>query len=191
MLLYKSNETANIAIRTSSGTTDRFSISKIVMQGTVWGGLKCSTTMDGLPKHVLQDTQAMYKYRGLVSIPPLEMVDDVITVVECGIKSVKLNATVNAFIDSKKLSLSSSKCAKIHMGNKQTLEKSPDLKVNNMLMKSSDKETYLGDYISKKGNSKETIKDRNIRGDSILSNMRAILQDIPLGSKRTQTGLIL
>ena len=93
MLLYKSNEAANIAIITLSGTTDRFRISKIVMQGTVWGGLKCSTTMDGLPKHVLQDAQAMYKYRGLVSIPPLEMVDDVITAVECGIKSVKLNAT--------------------------------------------------------------------------------------------------
>ena len=48
----------------------------------------------------------MYKYRGLVSIPPLEMVDDVITAVECGSKSVKLNAVVSALIDSKKLSLS-------------------------------------------------------------------------------------
>ena len=84
----------------------------------MWGGLKCTTTMDGLPKLILQDSQAMYKYRGLVSIPPLEMVDDVITAVECGSKSVKLNATVNAFIESKKLSLSSSKCSKIHIGNK-------------------------------------------------------------------------
>ena len=48
----------------------------------------------------------MYKYRGLVSIPPIEMVDDVITAVECGSKSVKLNAVVSALIDSKKLSLS-------------------------------------------------------------------------------------
>ena len=48
-----------------------------------------------------------------------------------------------------------------------------------MLMKSSDKEKYLGDYIQKKGNSKETTKDGNI-----LSNMRVILQDIPLGSKK-------
>ena len=30
-----------------------------------------------------------------------------------------------------------------------------------------------------------------MRGDSILSNMRAILEDIPLGNRRTQTGLIL
>ena len=59
-----------------------------------------------------------------------------------------------------------------------------------MSIKCSEKEKYLGDYISKKGNSKETIIERNVRGDSILSNMRAILQDIPLGNRRTQTGII-
>ena len=83
------------------------------MKGTVWGGLKFTTTMDGLPKLILQDSQAMYKYRGLVSIPPLEMVDDMITAVECRSKSVKLNAAVNAFIKSKKLFLQTSKLSKI------------------------------------------------------------------------------
>ena len=83
------------------------------MQGTVWGGLKCTTTMDGLPKLILQDSQAIYKYRGLVSIPPLEMVDDMITAVECRSKTVKLNAAVNAFIKSKKLFLNTSKHSKI------------------------------------------------------------------------------
>ena len=94
-------------------------------------------------------------------------------------------------LSPKKLSLSTKKCSKIHMGNKQSQAKCPDLKVNSELIKSSDKEKYLGDYISKKGNSKETIKERNNRGDAILSNMRAIMQDIPLGSKKTQIGLIL
>ena len=118
------------------------------------------------------------------------MVDDVITAVECGSKSVKLNAAVNAFIESKKLSLSTSKCSKIHIGYKKTQENCPDLKIKNVSIKCSEKEKYLGDYISKRGNSKETIKERNLRGDSILSNMRAILQDIPLGNRRTQSGLI-
>ena len=54
----------------------------------------------------------MYKYKGLVSISPLEMVDNVITAVECGSKSVKLNAAVSAFMDSKKLSLSTKKMLK-------------------------------------------------------------------------------
>ena len=69
VLLKKSNQTTNIAIRTLSETTERFSISNVVMQGTVWGGLKCTTTMDNLPKQILQDSKLMYKYRSLVSIP--------------------------------------------------------------------------------------------------------------------------
>ena len=63
--------------------------------------------------------------------------------------------------------------------------------MNNQSVKISDREKYLGDFISKQGNSKETVKERNIRGDTILSNMRAILTDIPLGNRRTKIGLIL
>ena len=50
------------------------------MQGRVWGGLMCTTTMDKLCKLVYNDERLLYKYRGKVDVPPLEMVDDVITV---------------------------------------------------------------------------------------------------------------
>ena len=63
--------------------------------------------------------------------------------------------------------------------------------MNNEATQISERENYLGDYISKSGNSKKTVKERNTRGDSILSNMRAMLTDIPLGNRRTQIGLIL
>ena len=48
---------------------------------------------------------------------------------------------------------------------------------------------YLGDYVTKYGNSKETIQQRKTRGNAIVSEMRALLRDIPLGSFRTQIGL--
>ena len=126
-----------------------------------------------------------------VAVPPLEMIDDIITAVECGPKSVKLNAMVNAFIESKKLALSVEKCAKVHLGNKSSTNTCPEHKVHSESMKNSDKEKYLGDFISKSANSKETIKSRNIRGNAVLSELRAILRDIPLGKRRTQVGLIL
>ena len=50
---------------------------------------------------------------------------------------------------------------------------------------------YLGDYVTKYGNSKETIQQRKTRGNAIVSEMRALLRDIPLGSFRTQIGLVL
>ena len=67
----------------------------------------------------------------------------------------------------------------------------PDLKVPSETMRNSDKEKYLGDFIHKSANSKETLKERNIRGNAALSEIRAILQDIPLGKRRTQIGLVL
>ena len=59
------------------------------------------------------------------------------------------------------------------------------------MMKCSEQEKYLGDIVSNKCNSKETIKDRRVRGNAILSKLGAILRDIPLGKWRTQIGLTL
>jgi hypothetical protein len=191
VLLQKSNELANVAVKTSSGITDRFSIRNIVMQGTVWSGLMCTSTMDKLCKLILQDEQVLYKFRGTVSVPPLEMVDDVITAVKCGSTSRALNASVNAFMEQKRLQLNVSKCGKIHIGNKSSRKICPDHKVHTEIMKCSEQEKYLGYIDSNKCNSKETIKDRRVRGNAILSEMGAILRDIPLVKWRTQIGLTL
>ena len=41
----------------------------------------------------------------MVDVPPLEMVDDILTVQKCRTTSSALNAEVNAFIEQKKLTL--------------------------------------------------------------------------------------
>ena len=51
-------------------------------------------------------------------------------------------------------------------------------------MKKSDKEKYLGDFVTTKENSKATIEDRQICGNAIFSEMSAILRDILLGNTR-------
>ena len=100
------------------------------MQGTVWGGLKCTSTMVQLCQQILKHESIMYKYKGEVPVPPLEMLDDVISVVECGSKSVRLNAIVNAFMETKKLKLSADKCSRIHTGNKASIKICPEHKVH-------------------------------------------------------------
>ena len=90
-LLYLLNKDAQIAIRTSSGTTERFDISNTIMQGTVWANLMCTSTMDKLCKLSYQKPELLYKYRKKICVPPLEMVDDIITVSECGITSFTNN----------------------------------------------------------------------------------------------------
>ena len=121
VLLYESNQIANIAIKTSSGETERFIINKTVMQGTVWSGLMCTVTMDKLCKMMVQNEHLLYKYRGKVSVPPLQMVDDIISAVKCGSTATAVNTIINTFIESKRLRLGNKKCAKLHIGLHQNV----------------------------------------------------------------------
>ena len=108
------NTSAQVAIKTAHGITQRVNISNIIMQGTVWGSLFCVTTMDKLAKLAYQNKELLYQYKGEVDVPPLEMVDDILTIQKCGAASSAINAEVNAFIEQKKLTLGSKKCTKIH-----------------------------------------------------------------------------
>ena len=147
--------------------------------------------MDKLCKLIQQHEHLLYIYKEKVKVPPLQMVDDVITAAKCGSTASALNAAVNTFMELKKLKLSADKCANIHIGNKDSRSRCHVKKVHGEDMKNSDKEKYLGDFVTSNGNSKETIHSRKIRGNAILTEIRAILKDIPLGNQRNQTGLLL
>ena len=95
----------------------------------------------------------VYKYRDIVEVPPLEMVDDVLTASKCGENSVSLNSEVNYFIEHKKLKLSEKKCANIHIGNKEFRDMCPNKIFDKAIMKESDKEKNLGDYLTTQANS--------------------------------------
>ena len=84
------------------------------MQGTVWGSLMCTSTMDNLGKLAYSRPDILYKYKG-IDIPPLGMVDDIITVSSVE-NTAKVNELVNTFVESKKLRLAKDKCHRIHIG---------------------------------------------------------------------------
>ena len=191
VMLYLENKSAQIAVRTSSGTTDNIDIHNKIMQGTVWAGLMCTNTMDKLGKEIYADPTLVYKYRDSVDVPPLEMVDDIISASKCGPTTVALNAAVNSFVERKKLKLSAEKCARIHIGSKHKNHECPSLKVHTEPMKNSDKEKYLGDFVTTKANANETLEARRVRAYAILSEIRAILSEIPLGKWKLEIGLAL
>ena len=103
-LLFMSNSTAQVAIKTATGITDRISILKIVMQGTVWGSLFCVALMDKLVKLVNKDENLLFYYKNSVPIQPLEMVDDILTVTNVE-NTLIMNERVNTFIEHKNLRL--------------------------------------------------------------------------------------
>ena len=92
-------------------------------------------------------------------------------------------------MELKKLTLSDKKCSKIHVGKSKL--KCHQLKVHEKQMKNSDQEKYLGDQICKDAKVKATIEERVKKGYGILSEINAILDDIPLGKYRVEIGLKL
>ena len=113
----------------------------------------------------------------VVAVPPISMVDDILCIQKCT-ESRKINAAVNTFIELKKLTLSNKKCNRIHIGKQPN--PCPGLKIHEAEMNNSTQEKYLGDLINTTGNIKATVADRVARGYGIMSEIRAIISEVPL-----------
>ena len=110
------NESADVAVKTPWGSlTERKRINDLEMQGTVCAPLKCSVQTGAVGETALM-SELGYKYRGCVSIPPLSFIDDILTVTNCTIKSTKMNAIVQAHINSRHLKFGITKCFRMHVG---------------------------------------------------------------------------
>ena len=188
-LVHLANEIAHIAVKSSIGTSERKTIKNSIMQGTVWAGMLCTSTMDKLGKLVYENPEIAYKFRDKVVVPPLEMVDDMLTVSKCGATSVAMNIIVNSFMSRKKLKLNKTKCAQIHIG--KNCNSCPTLEVQGEPMKCSEKEKYLGDFINKDGKQHATIVDRISKGYGIVANIITLISEIQLGHREIEIGLEL
>ena len=186
-LLYNVNKDAKVAIKTIGGVTNRISIRDTIMQGTVWGSLLCTSTIDKLGKQSYEKPEHLYKYKG-VPIPPLGMVDDIICVTNVE-QTQQMNKLINTFIESKRLKLSQSKCYQIHMGKGH--ENCPKLKVHDAVMKEVKSEKYLGDVIDTSGSIQATIDSRKSKGQGIVSEILSIINEIPLGKHKIDVAMKL
>ena len=69
-LIYEGNKECFLSVKTPTGQTKRIVINETVMQGSVWGPLCCTTTMDKIGQKAYKTGSALYMYKGMVSIPP-------------------------------------------------------------------------------------------------------------------------
>ena len=159
------------------------------MQGSVWGPLCCTTTMDKIGQKSYKSGTPLYTYKGMVSIPPLGMVDDELTIAECGASATITNAVMNNFTESKKLRFGIKKCHKMHIGAQKLV--CEDIKVHEDVGKTVTKDKYVGDVLSADGTNTENIKERTDKGHGIVNEIISILSEIPLGPYRISVGLKL
>ena len=163
---------------------------RIVLQGSVFGPIKCAVQMDTLGREALQSGIGILKYKDTIDVPALAMIDDVMGMASCGDNSIELNAIINSKMESKKLRLSGDKCFKIHISKRKT-DCSQILKVHESSMKNVSQATYLGDVISENGTINETIVQRSQKSIGITSQITSMLASISLGSFHFDIALVM
>ena len=193
-LLYIENKSATIAVKVNDKLSTRITVKDVIMQGSVWSSLKCTTNMDQLNQTASTDETLRYCYRGdpEVSIGVLGFVDDTLGVSECGSAAIRKNAALNSFIETQRLKLSSEKSVVIHVGkpSKCTVP-CPVLKVHSDPMKTCPSTKYLGNFVSSSGGCEDTIEDRRKKGWGKISTIMGILGAVDMGCNRLEAGLLL
>ena len=148
-LLYEGSKECFLSIKLPYLKIERIRISEIVMQGSVWGPLLCTGTMDKIGRKAYMTGTSLYSYKDLVAIPPLGMVDDEITMSKCSVESTKTNSFMNNFVEMKKLEFSDKKCHKIHVGS--NIKNCEKMKVHGKIGENVESDKYIGDILSDDG----------------------------------------
>ena len=213
-LLYKINETNDIAVKTPTGLSEREIVKKIICQGDPLGPTECSLMVDGFGKESLEPNLEPYKYKDKVPIPLLGMMDDVFCISETGYKTQRMNAFINAKTAFKRLQFGSDKCHVIYIGKDIPKHKKPDLFVDGWIMKEiedketgqrteneefdgekdiieSDNEKYLGQIISKDGSNTKNVENKTNKGKGLVDKLENILENNPGGKFHFEIAVIL
>ena len=186
-LLYIENINAEVAVKVNNGLSQRFPVNNVVMQGSVWGGLKCTSQMDKLNKIMKASDSLTYKYRGDPTIPigVLGLVDDTLGISECGDAAVVKNAVINSFIETHRQKMHQDKSVVVHVGNAKKCDMPcPTLKVHKVNMKNATSCKYLGNTITSNGGVRATIEDRRNQGWGKVAQIKGILGEVALGTYR-------
>ena len=213
-ILHNVNKIAQVAIKTPVGKTTRGVIRDSIIQGDVLAPMVCGKTLDGIGKECLEYSKYIYEFKGMVEIPPLIMLDDLITISECGPRTAMINSYVRFQTLSKKLQFGNKKCKKIHIGGKMEehkcqnlfLEKwtekeikecnTGEIKIEDIcedeeMMGEMKNEKYLGHVIFTDGRNIENIKARVSKGKGIVTKIITMLDGIPFGRYYYEAAVIL
>ena len=195
-LLYESNRTNMVAIKTAVGLTKRTNMPHIVQQGGINGPLLCSNSIDKIGKKCKERNEHLYTYKKTTKISPLAFIDDLSGIARCGMESVALNTFLTTQIELKKLKFHTadqqgkSKCVKLHIGGAKS-GFCPELKVHGTKMPEVSSETYLGDILCSDGKNTKNIKNRISKGLGIIAQIMNILDEVNFGPHYFEIALLL
>ena len=108
-LLHGANKEINMGVNTPNGPSERQNIENVVLQGDTWGSLLASVQVDSIAKEV-EKTDYGYKYKDVLPVSILGLVDDLIGITNTGYKAQQMNAILNIRSAEKRLQFGVKKC---------------------------------------------------------------------------------
>ena len=213
-LIYEANRINSVAVKTPHGLSRRENFEEIVMQGDVLAPLISSLQVDTFGKECLEEKKHLFLFKDIVPIGPLGMVDDLLTISECGYKSALLNQFINYKTGSKRLQFGTEKCIKMHIGRGKGDVLCKDLHVGAWKtdiisdpvtgecsrseyfsgyekMNQKDDQTYLGDVLSSDGSHTKNIQQRRNKGLGISNQIMQILESTYFGKYYFEIAMVL
>ena len=115
-----------MAVNTPNGLSERHIIEDVVLQGDTWGSILASVQVDTIGKEI-EDSGLGYKYKDVLPVSLLGLVDDLIGVTLAGYQAQELNAVLNVKTAEKRLQFGPSKC------NSMIISKSTESFINSPL----------------------------------------------------------
>ena len=142
------------------------------------------------------------------------MVDDLLTISECGYKTKLMNEYINFKTGTKRLQFGTSKCIKMHIGKSNSEILCQDLYVGkwenevvedpqtggyrmneffsgNVKMEERKVQKYLGDLISSDGTHTKNIQDRRNKGYGVIKQIVQILEATYFGKYYFEVAMVL
>ena len=178
-LMAKLNETVDVIVKTAVGDSDKFTLHQIEQQGTCNGPIKCSVQIDSIGRKAYKDKKKLFLYKESVLVPPMSMIDDLISFSKCGVQAIVNNAFINAQIEMKKLKFSPLKCHALHV--RVNSNNCPQLKAHSSNIKRESSAVYLGDKIRFDGSNTESVDMRRNNGIGAISQIFALVESESLG----------
>ena len=181
-LLYQANHDVRMAVNTNSGLSERQNIQDVVLQGDTWGSMLASVQVDSIAK-VVEEADYGIRYKDILPVSMLGLVDDVIGITTANHKAVQLNTVMKVKTAEKRLQFGAAKCKTMVVSkqehahteifaNKLTVDKWEVKHVHNTLtgedmlvesyvgqenMENTNSHKYLGFTLSNKGDNSVNI----------------------------------
>ena len=207
-LIYKANKDIRMAVNTSTGLTERQSLSNVVLQGDTWSSLLASIQVDNICKDI-DSSGYGYLYKDSLPVSMLALVDDLVGVTYAGHRAQQMNVAINIKSAEKRLQFGENKCKSMIIGKKSEQIVNNSILVDkwklNYLedgneiverfdgqaeMGKTEQHKYLGYILSKKGDNMKNISEIKTKSIWIINKIFNKLKSMNLRKYYFECGII-